>query len=130
MLIEPGSNSGGVDPTTDSDRNEVYDEGISKSWVEVSGAVGQDEKKTETFFYPGEGIDDMVGDDRARIDISEFVFDDSNAMDVTFGIKASESEDGTDPAAQDEKASEGERFFDIKFVDSARNVNSVAGVTG
>lgn len=31
MLIEPGSETGGVDPTTGSDGNEVYDEDISKS---------------------------------------------------------------------------------------------------
>lgn len=51
-------------------------------------------------------------------------------MMEAFGIKVSESGDGSDAAAQDEKASDGERFFDIKFVDAARNVNSVAGVTG
>lgn len=40
-----------------------------------------------------------------------------------------ESGDGSDAAAQDEKTSDGERFFDIKFVDTARNVNPVADVT-
>ena len=110
--------------------NVLLFQSTSKSWVEVSGAVGQDEKNTSVFFHPGAGIDDLVGDDRARIDLSEFVFDDSNALNVAFGIKASESEDGSNAAAKDEKASDGERFFDIKFVDAARNVNSVAGVTG
>ncbi|WP_336364860.1 hypothetical protein [Halalkalicoccus salilacus] len=39
--------------------------------VEVAGAVGQEEKKTEVFFQPGAGIDKLVGDDRAHLDLSE-----------------------------------------------------------
>lgn len=77
-----------------------------------------------------EFYDGVMADDRAHIDISEFVFADSNAMMMAFGSKASESGDGSDAAAQNETASDGERFFNIKFADGARNVNSVAGITG
>jgi hypothetical protein len=130
VLIEPGSNNGGVDPTTDSNGDLTYDEGITKSWLEVSGAVDQDTTKSEVFFQPGSGIDELAGDDRARIDISGLNFDGDHSMDVAFGIEATESGDGSAASDGDEVASDGERFWDIKFVDSAGNVNSVAGVTG
>ncbi len=129
-VIQPGSNNGGVDPTTDSDSDGTYDEGISKAWVEVSGGVDQSSAETNTFFQPGSGIDKLGAPDKAELNMEGLVFDDANDMSVTVGSTVVESEDGTEPSDGDEKASDGERLWDINFCGVDGSCNSVAGVTG
>lgn len=129
-VIQPGSNSGGVDPTTDSDSDGTYDEGVSKAFVEVTGGVDQASAETNTFFHPGNGIDKLGAPDKAELNMEGLVFDDANSMTVAVGSTVVESEDGSNAADGDEKASDGERLWDINYCDVAGNCNSVAGVTG
>ena len=126
--------TGTANPTEDSDVDGTYDEGISESTISVEGAKNSGAVE-ETFFNPDMGIDMLGADDQAKVtvsgsDESYLVFDGSNKPTVEVGATALETGDGSDSATGDEKASDGENFWDINYFDSAGNSNSVGAVTG
>ena len=126
--------TGSADPTEDGDVDGTYDEGISSSYISVEGAKNSGAVE-ETFFNPDMGVDMLGADNQAKVEVSGtdesyLVFDGSNKPTVEVGITAQEIGDGDDSGTGDEKASDGENFWDLNYFDSAGNSNSVGVVTG
>lgn len=125
--------TGDVDPTTDSNSDGIYDEGVSKAYIEISGGVEQSNAQKEVFFHPSNGIDMLGAPDKAELTqkFDGLTFDSDNSMTVETGVTAVETKDSGHAASDgDEILTDGENVFDVNFCDAAGNCNSVADVTG
>lgn len=114
--------TGSADPTTFSysDGRIVYDEGVEKVVVEVSGAV----EGSKVLFDPEEGVDRFGSDNRARVQISELtgkdgvVVERDEPLQLLFRVVTSDT--STCCASDgDGVLSVGENLFDFKFRDEA-----------
>lgn len=103
--------TGAVDPTTDSNDNGDYDEGIQKIRFEASGACTAD----KTLFEPGSGIDDLGDSDgKAEVDL-DCTATSNDPLTVTAHVVTFATEDGTKSADGDEQLSDGENPVDLQL---------------
>ncbi|MFU1780282.1 hypothetical protein ACM16X_02750 [Haloarcula japonica] len=121
--------TGSEDPTTDSDSDGNYDEGIRKVAVEFSGA-GQSTSTSETVFNPNNGVDKLGSNDKAEITAVDDLVATSDqpltveATVVTFSTSTSGATDG------DETLTDGENPVDIQLFDDSGAGTSAVGVVG
>lgn len=122
-------------PNQDEDVDGTYDEGLTSSVIKVSGASNMNGEVEKEFFNPSLGIDMLGSDGKAKVELSAgeqdyLKFDSANKPTVTAEVTAVESGDGSASASGDEKASDGENFWDVVYFDSAGNSNSAGSIVG
>lgn len=124
MVVHTGTN----DPTTDSDSDGNHDEGIRKIYVDISGA-GLASERSDTIFYPSNGIDKLGSDDKATINLDDLTATSGQPLTVTANIVTFET--STAGASDgDEVFTDGENPIDIQLFDQSGTGTSKASVTG
>jgi hypothetical protein len=118
---------GTVDPTTDSDDNGDYDEGIKKFVMEVSGAGST----SKTIFYSTDGIDELGSDNKARVDLSGMTATRDQGLTLMPKVTTFETKDSGHTAADgDEILTAGENPLDLKLFDASGDQTSKIDING
>lgn len=121
--------TGSEDPTTDSNSDGNYDEGIRKIYVEVSGA-GQSAASSEVVFNPNNGIDRLGSNDKAEFELDSLVATSDQPLTIDARVVTFATEDGSNPVDGDEQLSDGENPIDIQLFDDSGAGTSAVQVVG